>query len=116
MSPFVRKVKTSSGASAVQLVEKVRGQRRILEHIGSAHTDGELAALIAVARGKISEGQQSLDLGLKSEQKARFGGDAVVRRHSSELLWTTLTSAFDVLGFDGRGRPDVQDAGVRPTD
>ena len=84
----------------MQLVEKVRGQRRILEHIGSAHTDGELAALIAVARGKISEGQQSLDLGLESEQKVRSGGDAVVRRHSSELLWTTLTSAFDVLGFD----------------
>lgn len=84
----------------MQIVEKVRGQRRILEHIGSAHTDGELAALIAVARSKISAGQQALDLGLEPEEKVRSGGDAVVRRHSSELLWTTLTSAFDVLGFD----------------
>ncbi|WP_244192532.1 IS1634 family transposase [Dietzia lutea] len=100
MSPFVRKVKTSSGATAVQIVEKVRGQRRILEHIGSAHTEGELAALIAVARGEIHAGQQSLDLGLGPEAQVRSGGDAVVRRHSSELLWQTLTSTFDALGFD----------------
>lgn len=99
MSPFVRKVKTSSGATAVQIVEKVRGQRRILEHIGSAHSDGELAALIAVARGKITAGQQSLDLGLEPDAQVRAGGDAVVRRHSSELLWQALTSTFDTLGF-----------------
>ena len=100
MSPFVRKVKTSSGATAVQIVEKIRGQRKILEHIGSAHTEGELAALIAVARGKIHAGQQPLDLGLEPEAQVRSGGEAVVRRHSSELLWQTLTSTFDALGFN----------------
>ncbi|UVE94400.1 IS1634 family transposase [Dietzia sp. B32] len=100
MSPFVRKVKTSSGATAVQIVEKIRGQRKILEHIGSAHTEGELAALIAVARGKITAGQQPLELGLETEAQVRSGGDAVVRRHSSELLWQTLTSTFDALGFN----------------
>ena len=46
----------------MQIVEKIRGQRKILEHIGSAHTEGELAALIAVARGKITAGQQPLEL------------------------------------------------------
>ncbi|WP_440221064.1 IS1634 family transposase [Dietzia sp. MNB45] len=100
MSPFVRKVKTSSGATAVQIVEKIRGQRKILEHIGSAHTESELAALIAVARGKIHAGQQPLDLGLEPEAQVRSGGEAVVRRHSSELLWQTLTSTFNALGFD----------------
>ena len=100
VSPFVRKVKTSSGATAVQIVEKIRGQRKILEHIGSAHTEGELAALIAVARGKIHAGQQPLDLGLEPEAQVRSGGEAVVRRHSSELLWQTLTSTFDALGFN----------------
>lgn len=96
----MRKVKTSSGATAVQIVEKVRGQRKILEHIGSAHTEGELAALIAVARGKITAGQQPLELGLEPEAQVRSGGDAVVRRHSRELLWQTLTSTFDALGFN----------------
>lgn len=84
----------------MQIVEKIRGQRKILEHIGSAHTEGELAALIAVARGKIHVGQQPLDLGLEPEAQVRSGGEAVVRRHSSELLWRTLTSTFDALGFD----------------
>ena len=84
----------------MQIVEKIRGQRKILEHIGSAHTESELAALIAVARGKIHAGQQPLDLGLEPEAQVRSGGEAVVRRHSSELLWQTLTSTFDALGFD----------------
>lgn len=96
----MRKVKTSSGATAVQIVEKVRGKRTILEHIGSAHTEAELASLIAVARGKINAGQEALDLGLEPEEQVRASGDAVVRRHSSELLWTTLTSTFDALGFN----------------
>ena len=84
----------------MQIVEKIRGQRKILEHIGSAHTESELAALIAVARGKIHAGQQPLDLGLEPGAQVRSGGEAVVRRHSSELLWQTLTSTFDALGFD----------------
>lgn len=80
----MRKVKTASGATAVQIAESVHGQRRIVEHIGSAHTEGELAALIAVARGKLDAGQEGLDLGLEPEEQARADGNAVVRRHSSE--------------------------------
>ena len=55
MSPFLRKVKTASGATAVQLVEKRGGVRKILEHLGSAHTEAELAALmLIVQKGKLS--------------------------------------------------------------
>ena len=39
MPGYVRKVKTGSGAIAVQIVEKRGGVRRIVEHVGSAHTD-----------------------------------------------------------------------------
>ena len=39
VSPFVRKVKTASGATAVQIVEKRSGVRRIVEHVGSAHDE-----------------------------------------------------------------------------
>jgi len=35
----VRKVKIGSGAIAVQIVEKRGGVRRIVEHVGLAHTD-----------------------------------------------------------------------------
>ena len=69
--------------------------------MGSAHSDSELAALMAVARDKIHAGQESLDLGIESEAQVRAGGDAVVLRHSSELLWQVLTSTFEALGFDG---------------
>ena len=86
-------------AGVYPTTEQTPGQRRILEHIGSAHTESELAALIAVARGKIHAGQQPLDLGLEPVTQVRSGGEVVVRRHSSELLWQTLTSTFDALGF-----------------
>ncbi len=36
---FVRKVRTASGAVAVQVVRKHRGRHEILAHVGSAHTD-----------------------------------------------------------------------------
>ena len=46
---FVRTVKTKSGATAVQIVHSNRRGSRQIEHIGSAHTDAELAALKAAA-------------------------------------------------------------------
>jgi hypothetical protein len=49
MGVFVRRVKTASGATAVQIVHK-RGRRVLsIEHIGSARTDDELAVLLQVA-------------------------------------------------------------------
>ncbi|HZK04690.1 MAG TPA: hypothetical protein VFC82_02455 [Actinomycetaceae bacterium] len=62
MSPYIRKVKTASGATAVQIAEKVRGKRTILDHIGSAHTDGELAALMARAQDRLHPGQEEFEL------------------------------------------------------
>ena len=47
---FVRKVKTASGATAVQIAERRNGRDKVLEHLGSAHTDAELAALMETAR------------------------------------------------------------------
>ena len=67
MAPYLRTVKTSSGAVAVQIVEKRHGVRRIVEHLGSAHTPEEVALLRAVGRQKIAGGQPELDLGLAPE-------------------------------------------------
>jgi len=41
----IRKVRTASGAIAVQLMRHVEGKRIIVRHIGSAHTDQELTVL-----------------------------------------------------------------------
>ena len=60
----MRKVKTASGATAVQIVSKSGGVRRIVEHLGSAHGETEVAALLEVGRQKIAarQGQGLLDL------------------------------------------------------
>jgi hypothetical protein len=48
--PYVRTVKTSSGATAVQIVYSCHRGSRQIEHIGSAHDDAGLELLKAVAR------------------------------------------------------------------
>jgi len=49
-SRFIRKVRTASGAIAVQIVEK-NGRTVIgIEHLGSANTDEDLAVLLASAK------------------------------------------------------------------
>ena len=56
MSPYVRSVRTASGARAVQIVYSSRKGARSIEHIGSAHDDAEPAALKEVAGQRLSPG------------------------------------------------------------
>ena len=58
----MRKVKTASGATAVQIARKHRGVRTIVEHIGSAHDDTQLAVLVQIAKERIMAGQLAFDL------------------------------------------------------
>jgi hypothetical protein len=62
--PYVRTVKTASGATAVQIVYSSHRGSRDIEHIGSAHDDAELELLKAAARERLAAGQGELDLGL----------------------------------------------------
>ena len=73
MSPFLRKVKTASGATAVQIVEKKHGQRRIVEHLGSAHTEAQLAALMHAGRAKLAANQPELDFDTGTGGRPRAG-------------------------------------------
>lgn len=63
MSPYLRKVKTASEATAVQVVAKSGGVRRIVERLGSAHDEAELAALMHLGHQRPLTGQQVLGLG-----------------------------------------------------
>lgn len=106
MGLFVRRVKTASGATAVQIAEKHRGVRTIVEHLGSGHDDAEVAALVAVAKERISQmhlvqGQQELELPLASGRPPRAG--AVVTGTSSQLLWEALEGAYSRIGFEAIG-------------
>ena len=47
---WVRRVRTASGATAVQIAESVAGHRRIVRHVGSARDEVELGLWMAAAR------------------------------------------------------------------
>jgi hypothetical protein len=61
---YVRTVRTASGATAVQIVHGSRRGSRTIEHVGSAHDELELEALMAASRQRLAGGQTQLDLGL----------------------------------------------------
>ncbi|GAA1423434.1 hypothetical protein GCM10009615_17070 [Corynebacterium durum] len=87
MSPYLRQVKTASGATAVQVVAKDHGVRRIVEHLGSAHDEAELAALMRLGRQRLLAGQQVLDLGPgNANHEARISGLISLWVHSR--TWT----------------------------
>jgi hypothetical protein len=66
MAPHVRTVKTSSGATAVQIVHSNRRGSRDIEHIGSAHTPADVELLKAAARERLEAGQGVLDLQMRA--------------------------------------------------
>jgi hypothetical protein len=62
--PYVRTVKTASGATAVQIVYSSNGGRGISSTSAWRHDDAELELLKAAARQRLAAGQGELDLGL----------------------------------------------------
>src|SRR5665647_2399780 len=116
----MRKVRTSSGAVAVQVVTR-EGRRVVkIDHVGSAHTDAELELLVQAARERLRPGQEVFDLGVLERKPARVsdvadwtggrdepvlvgltpgrprvvaGGSRVVST-SALLLWDVLTSTY----------------------
>lgn len=107
MGLFVRKVKTASGATAVQIAHTKRGVQKIVEHIGSGHTEAEVAALVQVAKDKIAGDQQELDLQIPvpadKPSPAVVPTGPVVTGSSSQLLWDVLEGAYARIGFDAIG-------------
>ena len=106
VSPFLRKVKTASGAMAVQIAVKEGRRDKVIEHLGSAHTEAELAALMEIGRHRIAPDQLALDLtptppavsGLLTAS-APVGTDAVVESKRSGLLWDVLHGVYTRLGL-----------------
>ena len=75
---FVRKSPGWSGATKVQIAERRDGRDVVLEHVGTAHDEAELAALMVVARNKLYPGQGELALegisGPRRRWACRVGG------------------------------------------
>ncbi len=124
---WIRRVRTSSGATAVQIAESAGGRRRIIAHVGSAHTEAELGLLVERARALLRDpGQGEFELGIepvaaKTPLLAPAGGDTLfgdpvtmtrkrvtaaaprVISTSSRVLYDVLAGVFTSLGFDALG-------------
>ncbi|STZ40817.1 transposase, IS4 family [Mycolicibacterium gilvum] len=117
----MRRVRTASGAVAVQVVRKHRGQRTILAHVGSAHTDAQLGILLERARRMAAEDQGVLDIEVAARTQSvdgiadwRAGAliPATTRPKGapappgrttsthSRLLYDIIGVVYDWLGFD----------------
>jgi hypothetical protein len=119
---YVRKVRTASGAVAVQVARKDHGQVVILAHVGSAHTDAELGILLEQARGIVAGGQAALDIEVAARAQSMadvpdFREQTLVAAPrapvpaavappgratatSSRLLYDVIGAVYDWLGFD----------------
>jgi hypothetical protein len=126
MVAWVRRVRTASGSTAVQIAESVAGRRRIVRHVGSARDEGELGLLMEEARHLLEDDQQGvLDLGITPQarraamvpapgQPALSGGEpapgprrvvprARTLKTASGLLYDVLAGVYADLGFDALG-------------
>ena len=104
MAPHLRTVKTSSGATAVQIVHSNRRGSRDIEHIGSAHTPADVELLKAVARERLAAGQGVLDLQMQapagsSDVVALRPGALPIRSSRMGHLGDGLAGVFERLGL-----------------
>ncbi len=93
---YVRTVKTSSGATAVQVVWSSRRGSRNIEHLGSAHDEAGVVALKAAAAQRLAAGQAQLDLGLAERSASE---PLPITSSKSALLWEALCAAYLHLGL-----------------
>jgi hypothetical protein len=119
---WIRRVRTASGATAVQIAEYDGGRRKIVAHVGSAHTEAELGILLERARELLADpAQGAFDLGIepaapqsrlvtREVSPALFdagppggapaaAGPARVVSTDSRLLFQALDGVFEDLGF-----------------
>jgi hypothetical protein len=95
--PYVRTVKTASGATAVQIVYSSHRGSRQIEHLGSAHDDAQVELLKAAARQRLAAGQGELDLGLAAGAP---GGPLPITSSRMAHLLDALMHGYRVLGFE----------------
>nr|WP_238533205.1 hypothetical protein [Actinomyces massiliensis] len=89
---------------AVQIAVKEGRRDKVIEHLGSAHTQAELAALMEIGRHRIAPDQLALDLSpVPSAPPPASSGPAnvgaVVASKRSGLLWDVLHGAYTRLGL-----------------
>ena len=83
----IRTVRTASGATAVQVIQYANNKRVVLKHIGSAHTDDELAILRCEAERVCEQLSPQLSLFPSIESPVRL-------MHMDHLTLQSVTHCF----------------------
>ena len=91
---YVRRVKTSSGAIAIQIAHKEHGRIKRIEHIGSAHNKEEEAVLISLAHQQLHANQPSLFTNTPPALRLSL------KSSYSDLLRQVLSTQYCRLGFN----------------
>ncbi|NYF97675.1 hypothetical protein BJY20_001067 [Janibacter cremeus] len=86
----------------MQIAERRAGRDVVLEHVGTARGEAELAVLMAQARRRLRPGQEVLDLdvGPAGEEEGFPERPGMITGKRSALLWHVLSTVYDRLGFD----------------
>lgn len=107
----IRVVRTSSGASAIQVIRYENRKRIVYKHIGSAHTSDDLQALKDIAKSVIDEASKQLAL-FESEKKT----NKFISLEQSEFLgvhylflYESLSSVYTQIGLDSVGNKFLMD-------
>ena len=90
-------MRTASGATGVQIVEKQGRKNVVLKHVGSAHSEAELAVLMQAAREELHPDQMAFDFGALEQSKVE---PLQVTHMQAGVLWKVLEQAYADLGFD----------------
>lgn len=93
MVDHIRTVKTSSGATAVQIVRYEKNKTIIVSHIGSAHTKDALTVLKEEAAKQIEKNSMQKSLFPKEKQKI----SPILVINKSEYLGVRYTFIYDIL-------------------
>jgi len=94
MKPFIRKGKSKSGATTIQIEYREGRKRQKIVHIGSAHNELELRLLEIQANEIINANQLSFDFDTTDEEL-----DIIQEKAYSETLWRALEYVYTRIGF-----------------
>lgn len=99
----LRRVKTKSGATAIQAVVKGGHQTKMVQHFGSGHSDREIEILEQVATSWLTTHNDQLDMFSSIKQQA---SPLVSLEHLShlgskpKLMYELISQIITLFGFD----------------
>ena len=93
MKPFIRKGKSASGATTIQVEYREGRRRKKIVHIGSAHNEVDLRLLVEKANEVINNNQLALEL------KEDEDPDMILEKAYSKTLWEALEYVYNRIGF-----------------